>query len=69
MQLINREDEDEIKVVIHEFLMTSQVNSQESIPIELLKYLRKADKKIEDGLLLNELCDLIEQKLRNSNSR
>ena len=45
------------------------VESKESIPIEFLKYLRKADKKIEDGTLFNELSDLIEKKLMDKGLR
>ena len=37
--------------------------TKERIPIDFLIYLRKANIKIEDGVLSNELCDLIEKKL------
>ncbi len=62
MQVVNREDVKAINILINEFLSTAEVKSKESIPIELLKYLCKMDKKIEDGVLFNELIDLIEQK-------
>ena len=62
MQVVNREDAKAIKILINEFLANIEVKSKESIPIELLQYLRKMDKKIEDGVLFNELIDLIEQK-------
>ncbi|SPF45539.1 conserved hypothetical protein [Candidatus Desulfosporosinus infrequens] len=61
MQVVNREDMKAIKILINEFLATTEV-SKEGIPIEFLKYLRKMDKKIEDGVLFNELIDVIEQK-------
>jgi hypothetical protein len=62
MQVVNREDVKVIKILINGFLATTEVKSKESIPIELLKYLHKMDMKIEDGVLFNELIDLIEQK-------
>ena len=63
MQIVNREDKKAIKILVNEFLVVNEVNSKESIPIEFLKYLRKVNMKIEDGVLLNELWDLIEKKL------
>jgi len=63
MQIVNREDEKTIKILINEFMVVNKVNSKESIPIEFLKYLRQVNMKIEDGVLLNELWDLIEKKL------
>ena len=58
MQVVNRENMKAIKILINGFLATTEVKSKESIPIELLKYLRKMDMKIEDGVLFNELIDL-----------
>jgi hypothetical protein len=63
MQIVNREDEKAIKILVNEFMVVNKVDSKESIPIEFLKYLRKVNMKIEDGVLLNELWDLIEKKL------
>lgn len=63
MQIVIRENMGTITVVINEFIVANEVDSKESIPIEFLKYLRKANMKIEDGVLFNELCDLIEKKL------
>ncbi|HBW39132.1 hypothetical protein [Desulfosporosinus sp. BICA1-9] len=63
MQIVIREDRGTITIVINEFIVANKVDSKESIPIEFLKYLRKANMKIEDGVLFNELCDLIEKKL------
>lgn len=63
MQIVIREDMGTITIVINEFIVANKVDSKESIPIEFLKYLRKANMKIEDGVLFNELCDLIEKKL------
>ncbi|SPF55939.1 conserved hypothetical protein [Candidatus Desulfosporosinus infrequens] len=57
MQVVNRQDVKTIKILINEFLVVNEVNSKESIPIEFLKYLRKVNMKIEDGVLLNELWD------------
>jgi hypothetical protein len=65
MQVITREDTETIKIIVNEFLMINGAESKENIPIEFLKYLRKSDKKIEDGVLFNELSDLIESKLAN----
>ena len=65
MQVITWEDTETIKIIVNEFLVTNEVESKESIPIEFLKYLRKMDIKIEDGALFNELSDLIERKLEN----
>ena len=65
MQVITKEDTEKIKIIVNEFLVTNEVEAKESIPIEFLKYLRKTDKKIEDGVLFNELCELIERKLEN----
>ncbi|MDR3540924.1 MAG: hypothetical protein P4L69_08190 [Desulfosporosinus sp.] len=62
MQVVNREDVKAVKILINEFLATTEVKTKESIPIELLKYLRTKDMKIEDGVLFNELIDLIELK-------
>ena len=69
MQIVTREDVETIKILVNEFLVTNKVESKESIPIEFLKYLRKADKKIEDGTLFNELSDLIEKKLMDKGLR
>ena len=63
MQIVNREDEKAIKILVNEFMVVNKVDSKESIPIEFLKYLRKVNMKIEDGVLLNELWDLIEKML------
>ncbi|KJR44651.1 hypothetical protein UF75_4976 [Desulfosporosinus sp. I2] len=63
MQIVSREDIETITIVINEFIVANEVNSKESIPIEFLKYLRKVNMKIEDGILFNELCDSIEKKL------
>lgn len=57
MQIVIREDMGIITTVINEFIVSNKVDSKESIPIEFLKYLRKANMKIEDGVLFNELCD------------
>jgi len=54
MQIVIREDIGTIKIVINEFIVANEVNSKESIPIEFLKYLRKANMKIEDSVLFNE---------------
>ena len=63
MQIVSREDIETRTIVINEFIVANEVSSKESIPIEFLKYLRKVNMKIEDGVLFNELCDLIERKL------
>jgi hypothetical protein len=63
MQIVNREDEKAIKILVNEFMVVNKVDSKESIPIEFLKYLRKVNIKIEDSVLLNELWDLIEKML------
>ena len=63
MQVITREDTETIKIIVNEFLMINGAESKENIPIEFLKYLRKTDKKIEDGALFNEISDMIEKKL------
>jgi hypothetical protein len=63
MQVITREDAETIKIIVNEFLMINGVGTKENIPIEFLKYLRSRDMKIEDGVLFNELCELIEKKL------
>jgi hypothetical protein len=64
MQIISWKDDKIIKTLINEFLVSNQVKSNESIPIEFLKYLRTQNMKIEDGTLFNELTDLIESKLK-----
>jgi hypothetical protein len=63
MQVITREDAETIKIIVNELLMINGVGTKENIPIEFLKYLRSRDMKIEDGVLFNELCELIEKKL------
>ncbi|GAB6151362.1 hypothetical protein JCM17380_01120 [Desulfosporosinus burensis] len=63
MQIVIKEDIGTITIIINEFIVANEVNSKESIPIEFLKYLRKVNMKIEDSVLFNELCDLIEKKL------
>ena len=63
MQIVIKEDIGTITIIINEFIVVNEVNSKESIPIEFLKYLRKVNMKIEDSVLFNELCDLIEKKL------
>ena len=64
MQIITSEDEDAIQILINEFIVINQINSKESIPIELLNYLRKRNIKIEDGVLFNRMIDQIEKKLK-----
>jgi len=66
MKIVIREDMGTITIVINEFIVGNKVDSKECIPTEFLKYLRKANMKIEDGVLFNELCDLIEKKLNNT---
>jgi len=63
MQVITKEDAETIKIIVNEFLMINGVGTKENIPIEFLKYLRSRDMKIVDGVLFNELCELIEKKL------
>ncbi|SHH12475.1 hypothetical protein [Desulfosporosinus lacus] len=63
MQIVSREDIETITIAINEFIGANEVSSKESIPIEFLKHLRKVNLKIEDGVLFNELCDLLEKKL------
>lgn len=63
MQVVTREDLTTLKIVVNEFMLSNEIDSKENIPIGLLRYLRKTHMRIEDGVLLNELCDLIEKKL------
>lgn len=63
MQVLHREDMKTLKMYINEFIVSGEIPSKESIPTNFLIYLRKNEVKIEDGQLLNELCDLIENKL------
>ncbi|AFM40556.1 hypothetical protein Desaci_1552 [Desulfosporosinus acidiphilus SJ4] len=65
MQIITSEDmkTNTIKILINEFLVTHEITSKESISIELLNYLRNKEMKIEDGVLFNQLLDLIEEKV------
>lgn len=63
MHLLLRENKQFIQILVNDFIGLNVVDSKESIPLEFLKFLRKADIKIEDGVLLNELWDLIEQKI------
>ena len=63
MQVLSKEDIEQINILINEFTVSNQVNSKEDIPVEFLKFLREKDFKIQDGELLNELCILIEKKL------
>lgn len=63
MQVITKEDAETIKIIVNEFLMINGVGTKENIPIEFLKYLRSRDMKIVDGVLFNELSELIEKKL------
>ena len=51
MQVINRADVKAIKILVNEFLATTEVQSKENIPFEFIKYLHRVDKKIEDGVL------------------
>jgi len=69
MEIVTRQDIKAVKVLVNEFIITNEVDSVENIPIEFLKYLRKANIKIEDSVLLNEIWDLIEKKLIKSDKR
>ncbi|HEY5584286.1 MAG TPA: hypothetical protein VIK78_07335 [Ruminiclostridium sp.] len=63
MQILNKEDMEQVNILINEFIVSNQVNSRESIPVEFLKFLRENNFKIQDGDLLNEVCVLIEKKI------
>lgn len=63
MRLIQRDDMPAINMLINEFIVSSEIASVESIPIKLLNYLRNNDLKIEDGVLINELFDIIRSKI------
>lgn len=64
MHLLQRDDMPAINMLIHEFIVSSEIQSIESIPIKFLNYLRNNDLKIEDGALINELFDVIGNKIR-----
>ena len=62
MQILIKDDIDEINALVSEFLISVKVDLKEDIPVEFLKYLREKGFKIQDGELLNELCLMIEKK-------
>ena len=62
MQILSKDNIDEINVLVSEFLISVKVDLKEDIPVEFLKYLREKGYKIQDGELLNELCIIIERK-------
>lgn len=53
-----------LKMYINEFIVSCDIDSKENILSDFLTFLRKNEVKIEDGQLLNELYDLIEEKLK-----
>jgi len=63
MQIVTNEDIETIKIIINGFIIENEVDSKERIPIEFMRYLRNANMKIENGALINEICDSIEKKL------
>lgn len=63
MRLLQRDDMPTINMLINEFIVSSEIQSIESIPIKFLNYLRNNDLKIEDGKLINELFDVIGNKI------
>lgn len=63
MQILKRKDIKKLKIYINEFVISNRIDSKEDIAINFLRYLRKNKLKIEDGYLMNELFDLIEEKL------
>lgn len=52
-----------INKLIKEFIVCNEIQSAESIPILFLNYLRNNNIKIEDGKLINELFDVIGNKI------
>ena len=63
MQILSKEDKEQINILINEFIISINISSKQSILVEFLKYIREKDFKIQDGDLLNELCAVIEKKL------
>lgn len=64
MRLLRRENLTTVLILINEFIVSSDILTKEDIPIEFLKYLRSNNFKIEDGALMNEIFDMIEDKIR-----
>lgn len=64
VQVLSRKDMTILMTYINEFIIFFKNDSIERIPSDFLNFLRKNEVKIEDGELLNELCDLIEEKLK-----
>lgn len=64
MRLLRREDLTTVLILINEFIVSSDILTKEDIPIEFLRYLRNNNFKIEDGALMNEIFDMIEDKIR-----
>ncbi|MDR5659622.1 hypothetical protein RH915_08955 [Serpentinicella sp. ANB-PHB4] len=55
---------EEKQMLINEFITTNQMNTtQENLPIELLKYLKEKNVKVEDPKDFQVLYDQIESKL------
>lgn len=62
LKMITSIDDQELHMLINEFIVVAKLDSIESTPIEFLKFLREKQCKIEDTELFSEACSLIDKK-------
>lgn len=62
MYILTLDDTTKISRIVREFMDVNPFTDKQAIPIDLLKYLRNHDIKVEDAGLFEELCSMIEQK-------
>ena len=60
--IIGALSEQDKQMLINEFIIEVHLDNRESISIELLKFLRERDAKIEDVQIFNEICMRIEER-------
>ncbi|WP_053957242.1 hypothetical protein [Inediibacterium massiliense] len=63
MKLISDMNDISVLILINEFIVSVDVRSKEYVPIELMRFLREREMKIEDSQLFDQVCTIIENKL------
>ncbi|WP_129600345.1 hypothetical protein [Anaerophilus nitritogenes] len=63
MKLISAMNDVAIKILINEFIVVVDIGYKYDIPIELIRFLREREMKIEDPNIFEQVCTIIENKL------
>lgn len=62
MKSIQALSQQEIQIIVHEFILTVDLTFKDCISIELLKFMKQKGIKIDNADLFNEIYDMIEEK-------